>query len=95
MKELFNVWKIDLVIKIVFSFSKGDDEHGGMYSQQDLVLLIIGEQTEDIVESIFHELLKKYQDKMVLYMKGSDFIFDYVHKTYYHCNKISLNRGEN
>ena len=41
MKELFNVQKIDLVIKIVFSFSKGDDEHRRMYPQQDLVLLIM------------------------------------------------------
>ena len=26
-------------------------------------------------------------------MKGSDFVFDYVHLLYYKCHKINLNRG--
>lgn len=31
--------------------------------------------------------------KMVAEMRGSDFIFYHVDKKYYHCKKISLNRG--
>lgn len=37
----------------------------------------------DVVDSIFH----------VVELRDSGFIFDYVNKTYCHCNKTSLNRG--
>ena len=33
----------------------------------------------------------RYQNKS---MKGSEFVFDYVHFFYYKCHKINPNRGE-
>ena len=56
------------------------------------IFMQIGEQTEDITKSMFHELLKKHGEKMVANLRCSHFIFDFVDKTQYSCNKISLNR---
>ena len=46
------------------------------------------------------ELLKNFFDQFFLdisgweaAMKGSSFIFDYVHLLYYKCHKINANRG--
>lgn len=45
------------------------------------IFMQIGEQTEDITKSMFHELLKKHGEKMVANLRCSHFIFDFVDKT--------------
>ena len=38
----------------------------------------------------FNSLKKKYQNNLES-MKGSEFVFNYVHLLYYKCHKINLN----
>ena len=48
--------------------------------------------TEDIINVIFYVLLMQYQEEMVVNMRGSKFIYDYVDKLCYGCHKIPLNK---
>ena len=59
-----------------------NDEYRDMYLQEDPVYW-----------EYFSRNIKKNMIKMVAEMRGSDFIFYHVDKKYYHCKKISLNRG--
>ena len=38
-------------------------------------------------------LLDRYQNNLENLMKGSEFVFDFVHLLYYKCHKINLSRG--
>ena len=40
----------------------------------------------------FNSLKKKYQNNLES-MKGSEFVFNYIHLLYYKCHKINLNCG--
>ena len=44
------------------------------------------------MEKLFNSLKNKYQNNLQS-MRGSEFVFDYVHLLYYKCHKINLNRG--
>ena len=46
----------------------------------------------EIMEKLFNSLKNKYQNNLQS-MRGSEFVFDYVHLLYYKCHKINLNRG--
>ena len=37
--------------------------------------------------------LNRYQNNFEKLMKGSEFVFNYVHLLYYKCHKINLNCG--
>ena len=51
------------------------------------------DETENIINNVSQELIKKYQKKISPVMRNNSFIFDYVDKVFYYCcNKISLNR---
>ena len=46
----------------------------------------------DVTENILISLLNKYQNNLEKSMKGSQFVFDYVHLLYYKSHKIYPNR---
>lgn len=51
---------------------------------------------EGIVNNVFQILPKNFQEKLMvkINMRSSDFIFGYVGKLQYLCNKISTKRGK-
>ena len=79
---------------INFISSKGDsDETRTMLTQSDNIEIMMGSETNEMIEELFKYLLQRYQEGLEESMKGSHFIFDRVDALYYNLNKISLNRG--
>ena len=76
-----------------FFSSKGSEEIRTMHSKSDNIEILIGNETDEIVEELFDSLLQRYQKELEESMKGSEFVFDNVDSLYYKLHKISLNRG--
>ena len=54
-------WKIKLTIAINFFSSKDSKETRTMYSPSDNIEVIIGIETDKIIEDIFDSFLQRYQ----------------------------------
>ena len=88
-------WKIHLTMAINFTFSKKDfDETCTMHTKSNNVEIIMGSETDEIIEEIYKSLLQRYQEGLEESMRESEFIFDSVDAFCYDLNKISLSRGE-
>ena len=87
-------WKIQVTTAINFISSKPDpDESRIMRTRSDNIEIMLGTETDEIIEDLFKSLCKKYQEGLEELMRGSEFIFDRVDALYYDLNKVSLNRG--
>ena len=88
-------WKIQLTMEINFISSKPDfDETRIMHAKRDNKEIMIGNETDEVIEELFESFLKRYQEGLEESMKGSESIFDGVNALNYDLNKISLNRGK-
>ena len=74
-------------------YSKDSEENRTMHSKSDNIEILVGNETDEIIEDLFDSLLQRYQKGLEEQMKGSKFIFDNVDSLYYKIHKISLNRG--
>ena len=63
-----------------------------VHSQSDNIEIMINDETDEVISKLFHSLKDKYQNNSE-WIKGSDFVFDYVHLLHYKCHKRNLNRG--
>ena len=52
---------------------------------------MINDEADEIIQELFDSLKNRYQYNFDS-MRGSEFVFDYVHLFYYKCHKINLNR---
>ena len=86
-------WEIQSTISINFISSKDSNETRTMHTKSDNIEMMIGNETNEIIEELFDSLLQKYQKGLEESMKGSELIFDSVDLLYYEFLKISLNRG--
>ena len=87
-------WKIQLSAEINFISSKPDsDETCIMHTKSDNTEIMIGSDTNEVIEDLFKSLLQGYQENLEEKMKVSEFVFDGVNLLHYDLNKISLNRG--
>ena len=87
-------WKIQLSAEINFISSKLDsDETCIMHTKSDNMEIMIGSDTNEVIEDLFESLLQRYQQNLEEKMRGSQFVFDSVNLLHYDLNKISLNRG--
>ena len=64
-----------------------------MHTKSDNIQIMLGSETDEIIEELFESLLQKYQQGIKELMKKSDFVFDSVDLLFYELHKISLNRG--
>ena len=64
-----------------------------MHWKSDKIEFMIYDNADEVVEELFELRLNRYHIGLETSMRGSDFIFDYVHILYYKCHKINLNRG--
>ena len=64
-----------------------------MHIKSDNIEIMMGSETDEIIEELFESLLKRYQEGLEESMRGSEFVFDSVDALYYDLNKISLSRG--
>ena len=87
-------WKIQLSAEINFISSKPDsDETCIMHTISDNIEIMIGSDTNEVIEDLFKSFLQRYQENLEEKMRGSEFNFDAVNLLHYDLNKISLNRG--
>ena len=75
------------------SLKPGSDETRIMYTRNDNVEIMFGDDNNDIIEQLFESLLQIYEENLQNKIKGSDFEFDGVNFLYYDFNKTSINRG--
>ena len=83
-------WTIHLTIAINFISSKDSDETCTMHTKSANIEIMMGGETDEIIEELFESLL---QERLEESMKGSKFIFDSADVLYHNLNKISLNHG--
>ena len=87
-------WIIQLTAEINFNYFKpGSNETRIMYTKCINAEIMIGSDTNEVIEDLFKSLLQGYQENLEEKMKGSEFVFDGVNSLYYDLNKISLDRG--
>ena len=78
---------------INFISSKDSDEICTMHTRRNNVEIMIGSETNEIIEELYKSILQRYQEGLEESMRGSEFIFDSVDALYYDLNKVSLSRG--
>ena len=79
---------------INFISSKEDSgETRTMCTGSNNIELMMGSDTDEIIEELFKSFLQRYQEGLEESMRGSEFIFDRVDALYYNLNKISLSKG--
>ena len=61
-----------------------------MMKESDNIKIIINDEADEVIEELFKSLKNRYQNNLES-MKGSEFVFDYVHLLYYKCHKINFN----
>ena len=85
-------WKIHLAVVINFIFLKCSGETPTMHAKRDNAEIMMGSETNEIIQELFKSFLQRYQEGLEESMRGSEFIFDSVDALYYDLNKISLSR---
>ena len=72
-------WKIQLTAAINFISSKPDsDETRIMHAKGGNIEIMIGSETNEVIEELLESLLQRYQEGLEKSMKGSEFVFDGV-----------------
>ena len=74
----YGEWKIQLTMSINFISSKDSDETRNIHTKIDNIEIIMGSETNDIVEELCESLLQKYPEGWETSMRWSEFIFDSV-----------------
>ena len=64
-----------------------------MHAKSNNVEIMMGSETDEIIEDLFESFLQKYQEALEESMTGSDFVYDSIDALYYNLNKVSLSRG--
>ena len=82
-------------MEINFISSKPDsDKTRTMRTKGDNTEIIIGSETDKIIEELFKYLLQRYKKGLEESMRGSEFTFDADNVLYCDLNKTSLSRGK-
>ena len=61
--------------------------------QNNNVEIMMGSETDEIIEDLFESFLQKYQEGLEESMRGSEFAYDSVDTWYYNLNEVSLSRS--
>ena len=88
----FGEWNIQLTMPINFISFADSNETCNMHKRSNNIEIMMGSETDDIIEEPFESLLQKYQEGLPESMKGSEFIFESFDLLYYHLQKTSLSR---
>ena len=76
-----DMWKIQLTIANTFISSIDNDEECVMHSKNDNIENIINDEADKVIKELFDSLKNRYRNNLEP-MKGSEFVFDYVHLLY-------------
>ena len=73
VEETLSEWKIQLTMAINFIYSKDSDENRTMHTKSNNVEMIMGSETDEIIENLFESFLQNYQEGLEESMRGSKF----------------------
>ena len=65
----------------------------GNVLKRENIKIITCSKTNNLVKTIFNYFPLEYQKSLFEKMRGSDFYFDCIHKTYYSCHKMTLKKS--
>ena len=65
-----------------------------LHSESDNIEIMINDKPDEVIEGLSQSVLSRYQISLEKTVKGSSFIFDYVHLLYYKCHRINPNHDE-
>ena len=71
-------------MQINFISSKDCRETRTVHTNSRNIEIMMGSETNDIIEELSEYFLQNYQERLEESMKGSEFIFDSVDLMYYH-----------
>ena len=63
-----------------------------MDSKQNNREIMINDEIDEVLKELFKSFKNRCQNNLES-MKGSEFVFDYIHVLYYKCCKINLNHA--
>ena len=89
----FGEWKVQLTMSVNFISSKDSDETRNMHTKSDNIEIIIGSETNDIIEELRKSPLQNYHNNLEESMKGREFVRDSVDLLYYQLQKTSLKKN--
>ena len=70
LEETSSEWKIQLTMVINFISSKDSDETQTMHTKSNNVEIMIGSETDEVIETLFESFLQKYQEGLEESMRG-------------------------
>ena len=70
---------------INFISSKDSDETRTVHTKSNNVEIMMGNETDEIIEDLFEYFLEEYQKRLEESMRGSEFTYDSVDVLYYNC----------
>ena len=73
--------------------STDSDETRSMHTKNNNVEIMMGSETDEIIEDLFESVLQIYQEGLEESMRGSEFAYDSIDALYYNLNKVGLSRG--
>ena len=92
-KTQFGESKIQLTMRINFISSKDSEETRTIHTKSNNVEIMMGSETDHIIDEHFEFLLQRYQEGLEESMRGNEFVFTNFDLLHYHIQRISLNRG--
>ena len=75
------------------SLKPGSDEARVMFTKSDNEEFINGDNTNEIIKSLFQSFLQRFEENLQEKMRRSDFEFEGIHFFNYNFNKTSIYRG--
>ena len=81
-------WKIQLTTAINFISSKpNSDEIRVMHTKSNNTEIVIGSDTDEVIEDLFKSLLQRFQENLEEKIRGSEYVFDGVDVLHYDLKK--------
>ena len=91
----FGEWKIQLKMLINCVSSKIFEETRTMYSPSNNIEILMGSETENIIDELFKSLLQRFQkSRETSNNREGELIHENVDLLYYYLQKMSLTRGK-
>ena len=78
---------MQLTIATKFISSIDNDEECLMHSKSGNIEIMINDEPDEVIKELYVSLKNRYENDIES-MKGSEFVFDYVHLFYYKCHEI-------
>ena len=86
-------WKSQLTMIINSISSKDSDKICTMHTKSNNIEIMMGNETDEVIEELFESLLQKCQEGLEEKMRESEFVFDSIDLLHYNLLKIGLNRA--